>query len=103
LAWDAITGADGSSLKSPHARSFYNSVTWQHVLGWPPHRPAPTNYAVFLRYKLAHPEKIIALRLNQRQPFSVIGVDAVITTELLEVKGDQLAGKCDSVPVLLPG
>ena len=94
--WKSITGADGMALRSPHAVAFYNSVDWAHCLGWAPHRAAPANYAAFLRYKLQHPSKIVALRLNRRQHFSVVGVDAVIVTELLELKGDLLASKCDS-------
>ena len=93
-AWRAITGSNGTALRSPHAQSFYARTDWEHVLGWPPHKPSPTNYADFLRYKRAHPDKIVALRRNARQPFSVVGCDAVIVAELLELKGENMAGKC---------
>ena len=96
LLWQGVTGTDGRSLRSPHAAAFYTTLDWSHCLGWPPHKPTPTNYATFLRHKQAHAQKIIAVRLNWRQHFSVIGVDAVIVTELLELKGDLLAGKCVS-------
>ena len=94
--WEGVTGKDGDALRSPHAAAFYATLDWSHCLGWPPHKPTPTNYATFLKHKQAHAQKIVALRLNQRQQFSVIGVDAVIVTELLELKGDLLAGKCAS-------
>lgn len=96
-AWQAITGPNGSALRSPHAQSFYARTDWGHVLGWPPHKAAPTNYTEFLHYKRAHPDKLIALRRNARQPFTVVGCDAVIVAELLELKGENMAGKC--VPV----
>jgi hypothetical protein len=92
--WTAITGPGGSMLKSLHAAAFHQRLDWSHVLGWPPHQPAPTHYAHFLRLKMQHPSKVILLRLSRRAPFNAVGVDAVIVTELLEVKGEQLAGKC---------
>jgi hypothetical protein len=98
-AWEAITGPQGTALQSPHAQAFYARVDWQHVLGWPPERPAPPYYQEYLQRKITHSDKIIALRLNQRpstsqRAFYVIGCDAVLVAELLEIKGENMLGKC---------
>lgn len=92
--WESITGPHGSALASPHAVAFYRRLDWSHVLGWPRHRASGANYSDVLRFKLAHPARLVALRLTARQPFSLLGVDAVVATELLQVKGEHLATKC---------
>lgn len=92
--WQGITGPQGSQLTSQHARAFYQRLDWSHVLGWPRHRTPCANHADALRFKAAHPAKLVALRLTPRQPFSLLGVDALVATELLQIKGEQLATKC---------
>ena len=93
--WTDFTGASGTALhRSQHASTFFRRLDLTHVLGWPPHKQQPPNYAEHLRLKAQHPDKLVLLRATQAQPFRALGIDAVIICELLSIKGDQLNGKC---------
>lgn len=92
--WQSITGVSGKALLSPHAVAFEKRLDWQHVLGWPSHRPAPPNYDEYIKLKLQNPARLIGFRTNSSQPYWFVGVDAVIVSELLDSKGEALSLEC---------
>eukprot|EP00892_Ulva_mutabilis_P006485 jgi/Ulvmu1/4208/UM019_0187.1 len=106
LHWQSVTGVDGAALQSPHSIAFNKRLDWQHVLGWPSHRPQPANYDEYMRLKKDHPGKLIGHRTNDSQPYWFIGVDAVILSEVLDSKGESLSlerddpGQCPRCAIL---